>query len=64
MTTIQVLGVTLSAHAGLNMGEAFPGIAPIRPARQAGYFARSSTGKHRRSIRRARIADKTSFING
>lgn len=58
MTTIEIHGVTLSAHAGLNMGEAFPGIAPIRPARQAGDYAQSNAGKHRRNMRRARIAVK------
>lgn len=62
MTTIQIRGVSLSAHAGANMPETFPAM-PAKPGRASGDFARSHAGKVRRNDRRARIAAKHAFLN-
>lgn len=61
MTTIQIRGVTLSAHAGMNMPETFPAVSA--PVRTRGDFARSCAGKVRRNDRRARIAAKAAWLN-
>jgi DNA polymerase III beta subunit, C-terminal domain len=49
MTTNQILGVTLSAHAFLNMPETFSA-DPAKPSRSRGDFARSGAGTASRSI--------------
>lgn len=62
MTTIQIRGITLSGHAGLNMPETFPAPAPAAP-RASGDYARSNAGRLRRKDRRARIAAKHAFLH-
>jgi hypothetical protein len=62
MTTIQILGVTLSANATANMAACFP-VEPVKAVRSRGDFARSSAGKVRRNDRRARLAIKAAWLN-
>lgn len=65
MTTTQIHGVTLSAHAGLNWAECFGAdprqLVPATDTRK-GDFARSPAGKARRNHRRAARSFKRSWL--
>jgi len=61
MTTFQIRGITLSAHAGANMAECFPADDAPRGSRRD--RSRSHDAKRETMRRKSIRADKRAFLN-
>lgn len=68
MTTIQIHGVTLSAHAGMNMREAFPDLfpapdSPVSGSRKWRDHAETEARKARDRARADKLARRVFWLN-